>query len=187
MKAWKRLASGRYVDLNNLELSDIDIGDIEVSLNYTYRFNGHHKDKKPLTVAQHTLLCMQLSDELFGDERVRQGCLIHDFGEAYYGDIATPVKRLLGEDVHNFFSSIDRLINMKFWKWGVAPTQDIEECVKVCDLLALDIERRTMWESQVGKDKWPLVPDNKFKLFDKQAMFDEVANIHYVDLERFLT
>ena len=189
MKAWKRLAGGRYVDLNNLTVDDIDIDDINVALNHVYRFNGHYKDNKPLTVAQHTLLCVHIADMIFPeDNEIRIATIIHDFGETYYGDIATPVKHAFGEAFKQFAKPIDDAIDQKFWhvpnENGPNPT--VKSCVKVCDLISLDIERRAMWKSQHGKDKWPTTPDIKLSLLDKQAMFDEVASIKFVDLKGLL-
>lgn len=191
MKAWKRLAEGHYVDLEDLTLDDIAIEDIETSLNYVYRFTGHHKNSPPLTVAQHTLLCMNLAEIFYtGDEKIKHSCLIHDFGEAYYGDIATPLKRVIGkEGMKKITGPVDDLINQKFWmlKYGEhEPDGFVEAATKVCDLMSLDIERRNMWKSQVGKDKWPPVPSNKFSLLDKQQLFEEVAAIKYVKLGDFL-
>jgi len=187
-KAWKRMSSGKYIDLNAMVLGDIDIGDIDTSLNHTYRFYGHFKDMPPLTVAQHTLLCVNLADMLFpGDRKVMAAVIIHDFGEAYYGDVSSPVKALLGEEYRNFTKPIDSLINNKFWidPSEKGPSEQVHQCVKICDYLSLDIERRSMWKSQMGKDKWPDTPDLKLSLLDKQALFDEVAG-QYVDLERLL-
>jgi uncharacterized protein len=186
MKAWKRLAGGRYVDLNNLTEADIDIDDINVALNYIHRFNGHHKDNTPLTVAQHTLLCVNIGSLIFPDDNeIRIATIIHDFGEAYYGDISTPIKHAFGEAFKSFAKPIDDAVDRKFWGIG-GPNQTIKDCVKVCDLISLDIERRAMWKSQHGKDKWPTTPDIKLSLLDKQAMFDEVAQIKFVDLKGLL-
>lgn len=184
-----RLSLGKYIDLSDVKLGDIDIEDIEVSLNHIYRFNGHHKDRKPLTVAQHTLLCMILSDYLFDDDKVKFGCLLHDFGEAYYGDLTSPVKNLLGrEGVKMATRDIDNLIYKKFWPYPDEdkPSPAIYDAVKACDLMSLDIERRIMWSSQWGKDKWPEVPKSKMSLLDKQQLFDEVAGVEYVKLGDYL-
>ena len=61
MKAWKRMSSGKYIDLNELKLKDISVHDINVALNNIIRFNGHYKDKKPLPVAQHSYMCYLLA------------------------------------------------------------------------------------------------------------------------------
>lgn len=187
MNYWKRLATGKYVDLGAMTLDDIDIVDIEIALNHIIRFDGHHKDKPPLTVAQHTLLVTNLSNMLYDNSRITRACVLHDFGEAYYGDLSSPVKWLLGKEVCNKLTNpIDKLIYEKFWPWPEPVDLEIEDAVKVCDLLSLDIERRSMWSSQVGKDKWPTAPTIGFSLFDKQQLFDEVSEIKYVKLGELL-
>lgn len=184
-EAWKRLSSGKYIDLNNLTVADIDIGDINTSLNNTVRFNGHWKDEKPLTVAQHTDLCLRIAEKIFPDNwYIHLAILIHDFGEAYYGDIATPVKRALGQGYRDFAEPIDNAIEEKFWYRDGPIGDEIHEAVKICDLLSLDMERRSMWSSQFGKDKWPTTPSfMDMSVSVKKSYFDLSAKKKYVDLE----
>lgn len=174
MAAWKRLSSGKYVDLLNLTKDDVDLGDITTSLNMTYRFNGHHKDAAPLTVAQHSLLCLNIANKLWGeiDPLLRTAILIHDFGEAYYGDISTPVKQAMGEAYRKVTDPIDAVINEEFY--GSADIDpEHEHLVKVCDIMSLDIERRMLWSSTRGKDYWPLAP-HKFGREVSEKLFLEV-------------
>lgn len=154
---WKRLSTGQYVDLGALTVNDIDIRDINTALNHINRFGGHFKDAPPLTVAQHTKLVMKLSEMLYPrDKTTLLACLMHDWGEAYYGDVATPIKRLMGAAYKEFTTPIDALIYRKYAPhFAEMNMTDFHEAVKVCDLLSLDIERRSMWKSQLGKDKWP--------------------------------
>lgn len=187
MHYWKRLSTGKYVDLGNMTIDDIDIEDIEKSLNYIIRFDGHWKDKPPLTVAQHTLLVANLANMIYEDEKITRACVLHDFGEAYYGDISSPIKWLMGKEVVKCLTGpIDKLIYQRFWRYVDPIDIEIEDAVKVCDLLALDIERRSMWSSQVGKDKWPATPPHVFSLFDKQQLFNEVADQKYINLGELL-
>lgn len=185
----KRLASGRYIDLENLKVEDVDINDITIALNQIKRFSGHYKDREPLTVAQHTLLCLNFAKILFPDDvKIHRATVIHDFGETYYGDIVTQIKRIVGPILkEKIFDPIDLIINKKFWYPNeIEPTDEVHYCVKVCDYLSLDVERRVMWKSQFGKDKWPEVPNVGLSLLDKEAMFDEVANQKFVDLKSLL-
>lgn len=185
MAAWKRLSTGKYVDLLQFTEDDVDIVDINTSLNYTYRFSGHHKDAVPLTVAQHTVLVANLSRLLFeGDEETYKACIIHDMPEAYYGDITTPVKRIMGSAFYDFTGPIDVAVERVFYG-GVIP-EEIHERVKVCDLLALDIERRVMWNSQLGKDKWPDTPFDGLTMQKKRQLFLEVDNLYNIKLENYL-
>lgn len=188
MKYWKRLSTGKYIDLANLDESDINIYDIENSLNHMYRFNGHFKDRKPLTVAQHTLLVVKLGNILFEeDAHTRRYNLIHDFPEAYYGDIPTPLKHIMGEAYNSFADPIDKKVLNKFWvKFWDKPNEEVILRSKICDMLSLDIERRMMWKDQKGKDKWPTPPKNPFNMGEKEKLFDEVASINYVKLGELL-
>lgn len=189
MKAPKRLSSGKYVDLANLEFQDIDIFDISRALNTIYRFTGHWKDKKPLTVAQHTALVCFLCDELFVNEQdVLLDCLIHDWPEAYYGDIATPLKHLFKSDDSQYIKHVDKLVYDKFYTPYIDQIGYTEETYtkrKTCDLLSLDIERRNMWSSQHGKSNWPEVPKTSlgYTMKEKEELFDEFQNLDLVDLE----
>ena len=182
MKLPKRVSSGKYVDLNELVPEDVDIEDINNSLNYIYRFTGHHKDREPLTVAQHTKLVMNLCDILYPDDLVTKfDCLLHDMPEAFYGDIATPLKRKFGDQYREYANLIDDVVYKKLWIINAEFNEDIYNRRKVCDGISLDIERRIMWADQRGKDLWPDAP--RFaSIKEKETMFDEVANIRFINL-----
>jgi hypothetical protein len=182
------MSSGKYLDLNNFKPEDVDINDIDTALNMTYRFNGHYKDVKPLTVAQHTYLCLVLAKMLFPDEpRVHRAVIIHDFAEAFYGDVSTPVKRMLGDKFKEFVKPIDDAVDTTFWYADEKnPDDHVRQCVKVCDGLSFDIERRTMWVSQMGKDKCPTTPDVKLSLSDKEALFNEAQSYDYINMGALL-
>lgn len=179
--AWKRMATGHYINLNNLRPEDIRIKDIEVSLNETVRFNGHHKDRKPLTVAQHSLLCLNIAKILFpGDDGILRPVFSHDFAEAYIGDVATPVKQALGKGWYDWADPIEHIVDMSF---NVQRWPEREAMVKICDLTALDIERRAMWNSQLGKEKWPVGHIDIGQMQDKLSLFEEVQSQGYINIE----
>lgn len=170
---WKRVSSGRYVNLNNLQLADLDIVDVDVALNNIIRFTGHHRDMPPLTVAQHSLLCLNLA-RLFepDDVELHLAVFTHDFAESLIGDVATPVKRAMGDFWKEFADPIELLFEMKYFGEHVDP--ELHHRVKLYDLAALDIERRVMWASQYGKDKWPASPLNVGTIADKEELFADV-------------
>lgn len=179
---WKRVASGKYVDLNNLKPEDIDLYDIEVALNNIIRFTGHHKDTKPLTVAQHSVLVCELSRMYEPDDgELHRAALIHDFAEAYIGDVATPVKKAMGDHWHDFARPIEDLVEKEVN--GYLFDEHVRERVKLYDLLALDIERRSMWKDQRGKAYWPPVPKYVGDLEEKANLFGMVAVANYWPLK----
>jgi hypothetical protein len=177
MKLPKRVSSGRYVDLNALTVEDIDIADINSSLNYLYRFTGHHKDVEPLTVAQHTNLTMMIAEKLYPDDFVlRFDCLLHDTPECYYGDIATPLKNKFGSTYRDYVATIDSIVYQKLWILNEKSSlvdQELYKKRKICDGISLDIERKIMWKDQRGKEYWPMV-DSPFSMKENKAMYDTV-------------
>lgn len=176
---WKRMSSGKYVDLNNLTEEMIDLRDINMSLNHIYRFTGHHKDRKPLTVAQHSKLCFTLAQiDSPDDKEFHKAVLIHDFAEAYIGDVSTPVKQAMGDRWYSFAKPIESLVERAVIGYNF--DQETHDRVKVFDLMALDIERRSMWNDQRGADKWPI--NIVGRLATKVEMFENISE-EDVDLE----
>ena len=165
------MSSGSYVDLANLQPQDLNIFDIETSLNNIVRFTGHYKDVKPLSVAQHTKLCLDMAQMFEPDEEdLHLAILVHDFAEAYIGDVATPVKRAMGDRCHDFATPIEQLVEHTFYGSYIDP--EMHSRVKMYDIAALDVERRVIWSSQYGKDKWPASPLNLGTLENKTELFE---------------
>lgn len=177
---WKRMSSGKYVDLNNLTEEMIDLGDINMSLNHIYRFTGHHKNRAPLTVAQHSKLCLMLAKTMHPDDNdLHKAVLVHDFAEAYIGDVATPVKRAMGDRWYDFAKPLEAVVEKAVLGYNI--DQDMHDAVKIFDLMALDIERRSMWDDQRGMDKWP-TRGTTDTVEAKRELFRSVADKD-VDLE----
>lgn len=174
MPAWKRMSSGKYIDLMDLKETDLNIQDIDTSLNNIIRFTGHWKDRRPLTVAQHSYLCLLLAQEREPEDyKLHLACFVHDFAEAYIGDVATPVKKAMGNFWYDFAGPIEALVEKKFYGSPFDP--DIKSRVKLYDSAALDIERRHMWRSQYGKAKWPVVLLDVGTLDEKSDYFDSAV------------
>lgn len=180
----KRMSSGKYINMADFKVEDVDLFDINQALNCLYRFTGHHKDKKPLTVAQHTWLTVELSKMMFpGETEVELACLLHDMPEAYYGDLATPWKKILGPMLKELQYPFDKAVHEALWLSGYHYDEEVHDKMKACDLASLDIERRNLWKSQYGKDKWPETPSLGLALKEKEEWFDEAQRIEFVDLE----
>lgn len=184
--ATKRLSSGKYIDLSDLKVEDVSLTDIDRSLNLIHRFTGHWKDNKPLTVAQHTRLVVHVSKILFpGDTVTEFDCTIHDFPEAYTGDIATPLKKLFGQQFKDYETKIEDTVYEKLYVpvTGFDLDKETYEKRKVCDLLALDIERRSIWRDNTSKQHWPDIPmDTILPNKEKHALYVWAAEPEHVDL-----
>lgn len=96
-----RTITGREVDLVAFRGSDIDLIDIAFALSNICRYNGHVK--RVYTVAEHS---MNLADMV--SPRYEAHALLHAAAEAYLGDLAAPVKKLLREyqAIENRFQQI---------------------------------------------------------------------------------
>lgn len=140
-----RISSGRLVDLSNFTEEDICLESISRSLNELKRFTGHWREKEPLTVAQHTGLTMRISRALYPDDVATYLlCLIHDFPEAYYGDLSSPLKRYLGSNLDDLHF-IDGIITGKLFFFDKKFLSQAHERMKRCDNLSLRIEQWQMW------------------------------------------
>lgn len=67
------------------------------------RYNGATPDVE-YSVAQHSVLCADAAEEIFGDPLVTAYCLIHDVHEAALKDDTTPKKRALAEEAEAHFN-----------------------------------------------------------------------------------
>lgn len=61
------------------------------------RYNGATPDVE-YSVAQHSVLCADAAQEIYGDSIVAAYCLIHDVHEAVLKDDTTPKKRAIAEE-----------------------------------------------------------------------------------------
>lgn len=163
---WKRMSSGRYIDLVNLCAEDLDITDVNTSLNNIVRFTGHHKNNKPLTVAQHSLLCLSFAEILEpNDKDLHRAILTHDFAEAYIGDVAFPVKQAMGDSWYSFAKPIEQKVEEVFYGGVMSP--EMHRRVKNYDLASLEAEKRSMWNNLTRSKEGLISPINLGILSEK--------------------
>jgi len=104
-RAWMRLPSGRRLDLISPSPEAWTDEDLAVRLARTFRWGGESCWPRPLSVAQHSLAVLQLTEQLTSqmqpaalskDRALRE--LLHDAEEAFLGfDCISPLKRALGQ------------------------------------------------------------------------------------------
>ncbi len=82
---------GRRINLQNPRPEDVHIEDIAYALSRTPRFTGHSDPS--WTVGQHLLYCSRLVARNYGSHALQLAALVHDFPEAYLGDVSAPLKR----------------------------------------------------------------------------------------------
>lgn len=110
----------------------VDAEDIAHALSRINRFNGHTHGE-PYSVAHHSMLVANLLASWGWPPAVVREGLLHDAGEAYYGDITSPVKRFVTME-------IDRVVRSAL----MLPEHETP-IVKRADLVALAIERRDLF------------------------------------------
>lgn len=81
-----RTFTGRYVNPLELHPADIDIRDIAHHLSIINRYTG--ASPEPFSVAQHSVL----GTAYFCSVKTKLAFLLHDAAEAYFNDLASPVK-----------------------------------------------------------------------------------------------
>lgn len=103
-RAWIRLPSGKPLDLINPSPDDWSDQDLAQRLSRTYRWGGESVWPWPLSVAQHSLLVLELRRHwaaIDGEPLSANLCLaelLHDAEEGFLGfDCISPLKRVLGE------------------------------------------------------------------------------------------
>lgn len=128
---WVHTFTGQRFDLFDPTPESVRIADIAHALSQICRYTGHAK--RFLSVAEH---CVLVADELYvetGIPELAWSGLLHDAHEAYTGDVATPIKRVLGDSWRDFERHIERIVRRRF---GVLHS------VREADLRALVTERR---------------------------------------------
>jgi 5'-deoxynucleotidase YfbR-like HD superfamily hydrolase len=118
------------------------------------RFTGHAM--RPYSVAEHQLLCARIACAAGETALVQLLCLTHDLHEAYTGDIATPIKQILGPAWEQFEHDQAQRVRRHLGLATAFTTHRAQ--VKLYDLIALATERRDLlrWENYTS-DPWPIL------------------------------
>jgi hypothetical protein len=154
MSHWILTANGQEVDLAYTRPALMTLADVSHALAQINRFNGHCR--RPYSVAEHSLLVLDIIEHLFAPASVhcRLAALMHDAHEAYVGDMATPVKHLVGEGWHQLEHRVERCLRSA---WGLhVAAYEYAAMIKQADMIALATERAqllppspSLWECLV--------------------------------------
>lgn len=162
-----------YFDIARPWKYNYSIEEIAHSLSNLCRFTG--QTSRFYSVLEHSLLVWELAG----------GCrtaLLHDASEAYVGDVASPLKRIIPaykviED--NVQEAIASFYNL---------TYPFPAAVASADLYALKIERLNLLPNDKTSDVWTKF-DEKFDLFDEvmltngQKIFEKYSNYTFDKLK----
>lgn len=114
--AWQRMLSGRRLNLLDPSPFDIEIEDIAQGLSKVARWNGQTLGDHAFSVAQHSLLVLQILDQENGPypNTLRLGTLLHDAAEYVIGDLISPFKRAINLEYKAFENQILGAIRLRF-------------------------------------------------------------------------
>jgi hypothetical protein len=135
---WILTHSGKRVNLKHPRAEDVVLGDITYALARLNRFTGHADPT--WTVGQHSLFCTELARLRGYSYEAQRSCLIHDFAEAYLGDVSSPLKQCI-QGYHGLevlhFAAICKALEIPVedeWMHGRQPI------VKAIDQRAFEVE-----------------------------------------------
>jgi 5'-deoxynucleotidase YfbR-like HD superfamily hydrolase len=97
-RAWQRMLSGRRLDILDPSPLDVELSDIAHGLARVARWNGQTQGDYPFSVAQHSVLVLELfrAHHPTADTRSQLYTLLHDAPEYVMGDIISPFKTVMG-------------------------------------------------------------------------------------------
>lgn len=144
-----QLASGFCVDLLAPDLAELRLTDIAIGLARLPRFNGATRTPRAYTVAQHSVFVMQLVMRETENIFLHRAALLHDAHEALMGDIATPVKALLGRE--RVAEAERRLAAPLFTRFGLQHGLFDAPVIHAADRMALSVEKATL----LARPAWP--------------------------------
>lgn len=129
--------SRQRLDIGDLEPENIDIRDIAHNLSIMPRFAGN--TSRPYSVAEHSIMVMQMVEDQVQDPRIVLQALLHDACEYILGDIPAPVKTCIPE-IRDFENRV---------LWPVicerfSIPEEIDPAVKKADWVALFVEAHSL-------------------------------------------
>ena len=143
---WVQTVSGIPFDLLDPRPDMVRAEDIAHALSRINRFNGHTAGE-PYSVAHHSMLVADLLASWGAPPAIVREGLLHDAGEAYYGDVVSPLKRAMvagiSRDISDFEIVAERVDSVVRKTLGLNPDQS--HLVRRADLVALAIERRDLF------------------------------------------
>lgn len=136
-RAWQRMLSGRRLDLLNPSPFDVELDDIAHGLSRVARWNGQTLGKHPFSVAQHSILVLDLFEAAHPRASARDQlfCLLHDAAEYVVGDLISPFKAAVGLDYKALERRLEAAIHLRFGL-PAQPDEDLRRIIKTADIQA---------------------------------------------------
>lgn len=135
-RAWQRMLSGRRLDLLDPSPLDIEIEDIARGLARVARWNGQTSGNHAFSVAEHSVVVLDLFEQLYPKASVhdRMTTLLHDAAEYVVGDMISPFKAVLGGNYKQVEARLDEAVNRRFGLTAPTPSA-LKKKIKRCDVI----------------------------------------------------
>lgn len=117
------MLSGRRLDLLNPSPLDIEISDIAHGLSRVSRWNGQTKGDFPFSVAQHSILVLEIYQANTPDAAPTDllYTILHDAAEYVVGDMISPFKATIGGNYREIEDGLLKAIHARFSLAAIRP------------------------------------------------------------------
>lgn len=171
-RAWQRMLSGRRLDILDPSPIDVELSDIAHGLARVARWNGQTLGDYPFSVAQHSVLVLELfrAHNPDADGKAQLQALLHDAPEYVMGDIISPFKAAMGGNYKDVENRLLGAIHLRF-SLPAIPTAAITKLIKKADREAAFFEAIHMagFEETEGRRLFgePSLPAFDVEAFDR--------------------
>lgn len=144
-RAWQRMLSGRRLDILDPSPMDVELSDIAHGLARVARWNGQTLGDYPFSVAQHSVLVLELfraANPDAGTAALLQ-TLLHDAPEYVMGDIISPFKTAMGGNYKDVENRLMSAIYLRFSLPATVPAA-LKKQMKKADQEAAYFEATTL-------------------------------------------
>jgi len=171
-RAWQRMLSGRRLDILDPSPLDVELSDIAHGLARVARWNGQTQGDYPFSVAQHSVLVLEIFRALQPEagERANLYALLHDAPEYVMGDIISPFKAAMGGNYKEVENRLLGAIHIRFTLPANTPAT-IAKQIKKADREAAFFEAVHLagFEAEEGRQLFgePTLPAFDLDQFDR--------------------
>ncbi len=140
-RAWQRMLSGRRLDLLDPSPLDVELTDIAHGLARVARWNGQTQGDYPFSVAQHSVLVLEIFKALDPETPPRDQlyAVLHDAPEYVMGDIISPFKAAMGGNYKEVENRLLGAVHLRFALTATPPAA-LKKAIKQADREAAYLE-----------------------------------------------
>lgn len=133
-RAWQRMLSGRRLDLLDPSPLDVELSDIAHGLARVARWNGQTLGDYPFSVAQHSVLVLEIFRALNrdADAAAQLHAVLHDAPEYVMGDIISPFKAAMGGNYKEVENRLLGAVHLRF-ALPASPAAAVQKQIKRAD------------------------------------------------------